>query len=103
MGGLIRRDFLIVVNLEFLVENVVHMEIYSTKGLPEGVISETGIILGEDDMEDLIFKEMQNIRKKKKLVSTKMICHALREAHGLMEDTVDYMVDSGKILREICG
>ena len=41
------------------------------------------------------------------IISTKSICHALREAHGLMEDTVmmslDYMVDSGKIFREICG
>ena len=63
--------------------------------------TESGIIIGEAEMEDLIFVEMRKLQDNRQRAKSTKICKALRKTHGLNENVVrmslNYMFKTGKI------
>ena len=63
--------------------------------------TENGIILGGDDLVNLIKTEITKIREKNQRADCSKICKALEKMHGLSQDAVqmslDYMLKCGKI------
>ena len=69
----------------------------------EDLISDSGIILGSKEIEDLIEAEILKIQEKKKRAATKLVCQGLHKAHGLTEGDVrqalSFMANTGKVTR----
>ena len=67
----------------------------------EVIETDSGIILGEAEMEELIFAEMRKMQGNRQRAKSTMICKALRKTHGLNENVVrmslNYMLKTGKI------
>ena len=67
----------------------------------EVIETDSGIILGEAEMEELIFAEMRKLQGNRQRAKSTMICKALRKTHGLNENVVrmslNYMLKTGKI------
>ena len=63
--------------------------------------TESGIILGGDDLVNLIKTEITKILEKNQRADCSKICKALEKIHGLSQDVVqmslDYMLKCGKI------
>ena len=53
-----------------------------------GVISETGIILGAEDIEEFIVVEIEKLHSRNQRANTKAVCKALAKSHGLTERVV---------------
>ena len=67
----------------------------------EVIETDSGIILGEAEMEELIFVEMRKLQGNRQRAKSTKICKALRRTHGLNENVVqmslNYMLKTGKI------
>ena len=66
-----------------------------------GVISETGIILGAEDIEELIVAEIERLHARNQRAKTKAVCNALAKSHGLTERVISLqlkrMILTGRI------
>ena len=54
----------------------------------DDIMSETGIIFGMDDIEELILAEIRKTRKAKQRADTTSVCKALYKAKGLTESVI---------------
>ena len=67
----------------------------------EVIETDSGIILGEAEMEELILAEMRKLQGNRQRAKSTMICKALRKTHGLNENVIrmslNYMLKTGKI------
>ena len=65
------------------------------------IISETGIILSSEDIEEMISNEIASIHERMHRADTTSVCRSLFRAHGLSETTValqlNYMIATGKV------
>ena len=63
--------------------------------------TESGIILGGDDLVSLIKTEITKIREKNQRADCSKICKVLEKTHGLSQDVIqmslNYMLKCGKI------
>ena len=70
-----------------------------------GVISETGIILGAEDIEEFIVVEIEKIHSRNQRANTKAVCKALAKSHGLTEQVVSLqlkrMILTGRIEKRL--
>ena len=62
-----------------------------------GVISETGIILGAEDIEEFIIVEIEKLHSRNQRANTKAVCKVLAKSHGLTERVVSLQL-KGMIL-----
>eukprot|EP00112_Aurelia_sp_Birch-Aquarium-sp1_P021096 Seg5594.3 transcript_id=Seg5594.3/GoldUCD/mRNA.D3Y31 product="hypothetical protein" protein_id=Seg5594.3/GoldUCD/D3Y31 len=66
-----------------------------------GIISETGIILGAEDVEEFIVAEIEKLHVRNQRANTKSVCKALAKSHGLTTRVVSLqlkrMILTGRI------
>ena len=69
----------------------------------DDLISDSGIILGSKEIEDLIEAEILKIQEKKQRAESKLVCQGLHKAHGLTKGVVrqasSFMTNTGKVTR----
>ena len=69
----------------------------------DDLISDSGIIFGSKEIEDLIEAEILKIQEKKQRAESKLVCQGLHKAHGLTEGVVrqalSFMTNTGKVTR----
>ena len=67
----------------------------------EVIETDSGLILGQTEMEELILVEMRKLQDNRQRAKSSKICNALRKTHGLKEGVVrmslNYMLKTGKI------
>ena len=67
----------------------------------EVIETDSGLILGQTEMEELILVEMRKLQDDRQRAKSSKICNALRKTHGLKEGVVrmslNYMLKTGKI------
>ena len=80
-----------------------YLEIFEMASVFENEVIETdsGLILGQTEMEELILVEMRKLQDNRQRAKWSKICNALRKTHGLKEGVVrmslNYMLKTGKI------
>ena len=63
----------------------------------DDLISDSGIILGRKEIEDLIEAEILKIQEKKQRAESKLVCQGLHKAH--VRQALSFMTNTGKVTR----
>ena len=67
----------------------------------EVIETDSGLMLGQAEMEELIFVELKKLQDNRQRAKSSKICNALRKTHGLKEGVVqislNFMLKTGKI------